>query len=744
MDITEITQQLKWISEKLETGKELISEDAIVKFQDTSKDLKEELEGIMQEGRELRLGIVGEVKAGKSSFLNALLFDGKDVLPKAPTPMTAALTKISYSDKPSAKIVFYNENDWDSIVKFAEKYNETLEDLYNKYLETEALKEKDAKKNKIGLNILPSRKIISREDFEKMSRSQIPNDYIACKEVYNMAEKLNVRQYLGKETTVDPKDLNEYVGADGKFTPIVKYTEISLCNEMLKGIEVVDTPGMNDPILSRSRTTQRFLIQCDAVFLLDYCGQFLGAEEMEFITSSLPNEGISRAVLIGSKMDSAILQYPLKGNPSFKIAYLGTKKNCEEQALANINECSVSAHNEKLLSQLKQSLPPYCVSSLAYAAAQQMQKGKPLGKYEETMVANLCKRFPDFPNNAETLFGLSNIKDVREEVFEKTRTQKAQIIQERMNDVVNSQIVKFKNILEEINIQAKNNQNDLRMYDCEQLKNQLLTFKERLDSVRIVVKGMFEEAAIEAKKVMNEIAVTIGKKMKENSDIDLKKDSKTEQHSSTSGILFWKKEHHWNETITTYRVEVNDAYKNIREYLSNCEETINHEYKNLLNLNELQNKIIDVVKAAFDQADKNFDENKIWVPLKNALKELILPDFQIISDPYEEALDKELGGIVSNGVVLNEKVPLVKKAQDKILNKMSEDVRIKIKEDGENLSRKLYNEAAEFIDNIVEQLESNQNKLEKMIKDKEENLKKFDLFIADISNAKDILRKLEG
>ena len=49
------------------------------------------------ENRLLQIGIVGRVKAGKSSLLNALLFKGKTVLPKAATPITAALTILSYS-----------------------------------------------------------------------------------------------------------------------------------------------------------------------------------------------------------------------------------------------------------------------------------------------------------------------------------------------------------------------------------------------------------------------------------------------------------------------------------------------------------------------------------------------------------------------------------------------------------------------------------------------------------------------
>lgn len=51
---------------------------------------------LQQEQQLLSIGIMGQVKAGKSSFLNALLFGGKPILPEAATPKTANLTKISY------------------------------------------------------------------------------------------------------------------------------------------------------------------------------------------------------------------------------------------------------------------------------------------------------------------------------------------------------------------------------------------------------------------------------------------------------------------------------------------------------------------------------------------------------------------------------------------------------------------------------------------------------------------------
>ncbi len=45
------------------------------------------------------VAIAGKIKAGKSTFLNAILFDGRSVLPTDPTPETAKLTFIRGTDE---------------------------------------------------------------------------------------------------------------------------------------------------------------------------------------------------------------------------------------------------------------------------------------------------------------------------------------------------------------------------------------------------------------------------------------------------------------------------------------------------------------------------------------------------------------------------------------------------------------------------------------------------------------------
>lgn len=66
-------------------------------------------------------------------FLNVCVFDGKEFLPKAATPMTAALTKITYSETPKAVVHFYNQEDWDKVLRESEKYDAGLKRDYEAY-----------------------------------------------------------------------------------------------------------------------------------------------------------------------------------------------------------------------------------------------------------------------------------------------------------------------------------------------------------------------------------------------------------------------------------------------------------------------------------------------------------------------------------------------------------------------------------------------------------------------------------
>ena len=215
-------------------------------------NFKYKTEDFYRTERKLNIGVIGQVKAGKSSFLNTLLFNGKDILPKASTPKTATLTKMEYSDRNIISIEYYSVDEW------------------------EILKENAA---------------VDLDD----------DVYTAAREIVGMVERNGVEPdaYLKKghdEIEFDTYDdliasLNNYVGEDGKFTPIVKAVTLYLNKEEFKGLSIVDTPGLNDPILSRTIRTKEFMEVCDVVFFLSQSGSFLDKSDWELLASQLPQKG---------------------------------------------------------------------------------------------------------------------------------------------------------------------------------------------------------------------------------------------------------------------------------------------------------------------------------------------------------------------------------------------------------------------------------------------------------------------
>ena len=126
-------QQARQIEQTLSEHQELFDEGKFLDFQSVTTTLETEIQRAQQDARKLSIGIVGAMKAGKSSFLNACIFGGRDVLPKAATPMTAALTRIRYSETPQATVHFYERKDWEKIEDNAQKYEEQLNTKYSNY-----------------------------------------------------------------------------------------------------------------------------------------------------------------------------------------------------------------------------------------------------------------------------------------------------------------------------------------------------------------------------------------------------------------------------------------------------------------------------------------------------------------------------------------------------------------------------------------------------------------------------------
>ena len=262
----QLTQRVATIKQALSTYMDDRDAENIDRL---SRDIQTKLDKFRREDRKLTLAVVGRVKAGKSSFLNELIFQGKDILPHAFRPKTATLTKIEYDAQPHMVITYYRPVEWEQLEKLAKQESSTREDV-----KTAKELVNDVKHS--GLDVKP---------------------YLAKgQEIIDMPDEAQMESVL-----------DAYVGANGQLTPIVKSVTLCINRPELEGLSIVDTPGTNDPIVSRTQATKDFLAECDIIFFLTPASQALDRQDIDLLQTQLPGQGVADIRLIASRFDEAVL-----------------------------------------------------------------------------------------------------------------------------------------------------------------------------------------------------------------------------------------------------------------------------------------------------------------------------------------------------------------------------------------------------------------------------------------------------
>ena len=717
------------IVEGLGQFQDCYSTDLYLEFKERLEGLKGKVEQSLQEGRALKIGIVGEVKAGKSSFLNALLFRGNNVLPQASTPMTAALTKISYGETPSAKIEFYNEKDWENIEALAGEYDKLVDEQYNNYLQ---------KQEKLR-NSLKQPVIKTKE--ELLSTFQVPDNLKGCKELVTMfrTSQENLHNYLGtkKEVSIDDvkTGLDNYIGANGSFTPIVKHVELKINEEILQDFEIVDTPGLNDPIVSRCMVTKKFLSECDVVFLLSYTGQFLTQEDIGFMCKTLPNEGVKEIIIVGSKFDSGLLDD--NKSKDLRTALTASKYRYDEQARENIKRMIAVSPNKERLYKIQESLPPKYVSSYLYGAALAKKSGKPYSLEQEHMIKRFKAQFPDFVDDAGFLAGLSGISDIHKKNLLPLKEEKKRIIDEKNENLLNDNKLKLLSLLGDITEQARSNKESLAHSDKQQLEKKLDTVQKGLNSVRRDVKSVIEGIAIDIEKELLRLKNEMEAEVSNHTDISVSSSTESKLRSYKEGWIF-KTTKYYTETITNHEADVSDVVDNIRQYIVESKRIANLCLEKSVDSHVIEQKLKEIILSGFDMSDTSFDEKEILVPLSLLVKKIKVSNITIDTDSYVE----QVAGQFPYGAK-NSEIHRLKIAQTKVLGNICKQLQEEIDECLRKIKVELAYQADTFVDTLNEKLMQNIENIKHQIQNKEESLLRYEVLLNQLGDYKLQIKEME-
>ena len=274
--------------ESKELFQETIQELSGLFLSDNDKEPLKKIEDHLLTQR-FSVGITGVMNAGKSTLINALL--GKDILGNSMVPETANLTIIK-EGKASANVTYWNTKEWEEII--ATKANRMENDsLVERYIRKESY-----------------RQSISIEQ---------------------------MREFTSATASTD---------AHYKLVKSVKlYQESPFLSE---GVEIVDTPGLDDPVTLREEISKEYLSECDAMIHLMNVNQSATQKDVEFIIDALLYQKISHLLVVISHADTVsttemqeVIAYT-KSSLSAQLESLG-KSSHLSFVLQNIHFLPVSA-----------------------------------------------------------------------------------------------------------------------------------------------------------------------------------------------------------------------------------------------------------------------------------------------------------------------------------------------------------------------------------------------------------------
>ena len=218
---------------------------------------------------EFQIAVVGVIKAGKSMLLNALI--GLELAPVGLNSKTAALTKFRSSNKGNyVHVRFYSKAEWDNLKDSASRSRKELS------AEGESSLEKRLSEKTV---LDAAKKWIGHEDIT---------------ETYS--DLMGFQEGIKRWTAADSDDhlfaAEVEVGIDKKLF------------NMPEEVVFVDTPGLHDPVKYRSKITEDYIGNANAV-LVAVKPDALGEEAYKTVTTVLDYAGSNRkkVYIIGTQQD---------------------------------------------------------------------------------------------------------------------------------------------------------------------------------------------------------------------------------------------------------------------------------------------------------------------------------------------------------------------------------------------------------------------------------------------------------
>lgn len=655
-------------------------------IENIKKNFISKTEDFFRNDRKLNIAVVGQVKAGKSSFLNTMLFEGRDILPKASTPKTATLTKIEYSNENTIVVEYYSPQEW-----------KTLEENAKLDLEIQQVQ-------------------VAKEIINMVKKNGInPQEYLEKGEAQIKFDSYN--ELMG--------ELNKFVGENGIYTPLVKSVILKIDNPNLKEISVVDTPGLNDPIASRTDKTKQFLEMCDVVFFLSRASQFVINSDRELLSMQLPQKGVKKLVLIASKYDEGLMDV-IDDYDDLEEADIETKVKLKRESKNTfekiIQDYEARGLSNEIIDVIKDCKSPIFVSSMAHNMS---QKEKEDYTEEEALVMQNLSEYEELTKS--DLENIGNIAQVKA-IFEEVIAKKEETLENKSASFIPTAEQELRQLLMSTREKAVQKLKILASTDKEKLTAQRKAVNTQINEISASVESVFGSLMVELDKNKNEAVQSLREKGNEYSSIKDKEGKEAKTGTRTVSTSKWWNPLSWGSKSTStytyyeyyYYLETSDALENLRCYSNESANLVEDVFNKTIDIPKLKRKLLTVVLQNLDTSDESYDSSYFKLMVERILNDIQIPYIKIdVSDFLKDMSSKfsgEIKGTKEKEALRKLLSDCVEKLFDTIIEKLMSEMtcfRSKMSEIKVDFAEKLLENINQEFNLILEQLENKESEIQK-------------------------------
>lgn len=650
-----------------------------------SRDIQTKLDKFRREDRKLTLAVVGCVKAGKSSFLNELIFQGKDILPHAFRPKTATLTKIEYDAHPHMMITYYRPVEWEQLEKLAKQESSTREDV-----KTAKELVNDVKNS--GLDVKP---------------------YLAKgKEIIDMPDEKLMESVL-----------DTYVGANGQLTPIVKSVTLCINRPELEGLSIVDTPGTNDPIVSRTQATKDFLAECDVVFFLT---KALDNQDVNLLQTQLPGQGVGDIRLIASKFDDVVLDAADSQNSLEEVILAEKEKfqhNVEKIFTEHAEEYAKSGRTEfgKLMHSCTH---PFFLSSLMHRMAKKTrERYTPL---EENVFEELDYYHGDM--SPELVAKLGDMTAIEKE-FQDIAAHKDEKLAASLQQTLPTFKRNLQTVLENLLKKARQHRLTLESHDQKEILVQKQAIADQILKLKGHVGDQFSQVMCDMESAKVALVGELHS-LASNRDVLVER-SGTETHTKTRTVSdshllkpwTWFSSHEETYTYDTHYkyIATSDALESLRRYAHQIQQTTDQRMADSIDLKGLKGHLLQAIVNNMDTSSTDFNPDQLRLIVQDTLNQIELPVFQVSLDDYLTNITDHFSGEVRDANDREALKQIVSKDASDLITVLSQQIAAEVK----SFKEKLGQLQEQFVDILLKDVNAEFENLEKQAAEKEKSIQQL-------------------